>query len=74
MMTGKYLLALAFIALLSITDYFLIETRRAVNEAGVAVMLAVGREITLVGRIAGLSQFLVPVSYTHLTLPTILRV
>jgi PAS domain S-box-containing protein len=59
MMTAKYLLALAFIALLSITDYFLIETRRAANETGVSIMLAVGREITLVGRIAGLSQFLV---------------
>ena len=59
MMTGKYLLAISFLALLSITDYFLIEARRAANEAAVSVMLDVGREITLVGRIAGLAQFLV---------------
>ena len=58
-MTARYILALSFIALLSIADYLLIETRRAANEAGVPVMLAIGRETTLLERIAGLTQSLV---------------
>jgi PAS domain S-box-containing protein len=52
------LLTLGFIALLSIADYLFVNARRQGNEAGVIFMIAVGREITLVERIAGLSQFL----------------
>jgi PAS domain S-box-containing protein len=58
-MTRRYLLTLGFIALLSIADYLFVNARRQANEAGVSFMFAVGREITLVERIAGLSQFLV---------------
>jgi PAS domain S-box-containing protein len=57
-MTRRYLLTLGFIALLSIADYLFIDARRQANEAGASFMIAVGREITLVERIAGLSQFL----------------